>query len=128
MKHLWLVLVVGFFSACAGTPHERPDPIEDFVVVNELESVSSIRTYGTGQLQHARLNDSYLILESRREYYLLEYRTPCRDFSNDIVRPDIRRDANTISAGVDTYRGCVIGAFYPIDEGQAEELKQLAKK
>jgi hypothetical protein len=127
MNRLWWFCVLGLVSACAGTPHERPDPIEDFVVVNQLEEVSSIRTMGSQQLQHTRLNDSYLILESRRQYYLLEYRTPCRDLSNDIVRPDIRRDANTISSGVDTYRGCVIGAFYPIDEGQAEELKQIAK-
>lgn len=127
MKRLWMVCVLGLVSACAGTAHERPDPIEDFVVVNELESVGSIRTFGTQQLQHTRLNDSYLILESRRDYYLLEYRTPCRDLSSDIVRPDIRRDSSTISAGVDTYRGCVIGALYPIDEGQAEELKQIAK-
>lgn len=127
MNRLWIFCVLGLMSACAGTAHERPDPVEDFVVVNELESVSSIRTLGVSSMQHTRLNDSYLILEVRRDYYLLEYRTPCRDLSSDTVRPDIRRDSNNLSAGVDTYRGCVIGALYPIDQGQVEELKQIAK-
>ena len=118
-----LVLLVG----CASTgQEERINATKDFVEVNELEKVDKIRTYD--RIDQHVLNDRYVILSTRREQYLLEYSYTCREepFSSR-VRPDVRRDAAAIYADSDTFRGCRIGALYPISAEQAEELKSIGK-
>lgn len=127
MKRYASLLVLMFLAACATTgQEEKINAVKDFIEVNELEKVAKIRTFD--QLGQRVLNDRYVIVNTRRDQYLLEYSYPCRDdpFTRR-PKPDIRRDSTAIYAGSDTFRGCQIRALYPITEDQAEELKNIGE-
>lgn len=113
-----LVLAAG----CAATDEraEELDPIDDFIRANELEEVREVRSYD--QVNGTVINDYYVILETRRDQYLAAYARRCFQSRPGRVDPDYRRDAHVIRSGVDTYRGCRIGAIYKLDEAQAEEV------
>ena len=127
MKRYASLLVLMFLAACATTgQEEKINAVKDFIEVNQLETVNRIRTFD--QLGQRVLNDRYVIVNTRRDQYLLEYSYPCRD--DPLTRrpkPDFRRDSTAIYAGSDTFRGCQIGALYPITEDQAEELKNIGE-
>jgi hypothetical protein len=122
-----LVLVALFLGACATSESEedRPDAIDDFIHVSELEEVGSIRTME--QVRSDVLNDNYVIVTSGREQFLLAYRRPCPEVYDRTRHPDYRSDPRAIWADRDTFRGCRIKAFYPINEAQAAELEQIAQ-
>ncbi len=127
MKRYASLLVLMFLAACATTgQEEKINAVKDFIEVNELEKVAKIRTID--QLGQRVLNDRYVIVNTRRDQYLLEYSYPCRDdpFTRR-PKPDIRRDSTAIYAGSDTFRGGQIRARYPITEDQAEELKNIGE-
>ena len=128
MRRHVILFVLIFLSACATTgQEEKITAVTDFIEVNELESVDSIRTFFDHVDQHV-LNDRFVIVSTRKEQYLLEYPYPCReDPVTQRPRPDIRRDSTAIYAGSDTFRGCQIRAFYAITEDQAQELKNMGK-
>jgi len=113
-----LVLAAG----CAATDEadDELDPIDDFIRANELEEVREIRSYD--QINGTVINDYYVILENRREQYLVAYARRCFQSRPGRVDPDYRRDAHVIRSGIDTYRGCRIGEIYRLDEAQAEEV------
>ena len=123
MKHVAALIAGLFVVGCAANDDKRPDPVEDFIKVNELEDVKEIRTYD--RLDLFVMNDYYVIVSSRRDYYLLSYVARCRELPGGRVEPDVRRDGRVIRAGADTLRGCRIKSIYAIDEAQAEELRQI---
>ena len=106
MKRYASLFVLMFLAACATTgQEEKINAVKDFIEVNQLEKVNT-----------------------RRDQYLLEYSYPCReDPLTQRPRPDIRRDSSAIYARSDTFRGCQIGALYPISKDQAEELKNIGE-
>ena len=123
MKHVAALIAGLFVVGCAANDDKRPDPVEDFIKVNELEDVKEIRTYDS--LDLFVMNEYYVIVSSRRAYYLLSYVSRCWERPGGGVEPDVRRDGRVIRAGADTLRGCRIKSIYAIDEAQAEELRQI---
>lgn len=123
MKHVAALIAGLFVAGCAANDDKRPDPVEDFIKVNELEETREIRSFD--RLDLTVLNDYYVIVGSRADFYLLRYFSRCRELPSGRVAADVRRDANVIRAGADTLRGCRIKSIYAIDEAQAEELRQI---
>jgi hypothetical protein len=122
---LFVLLVVG---ACASNDeaHDEPSALEDFIAVNDLERVNSIRSFS--QLEQHVVNSMYVIVYTRQEQYLLTYNRAC-NVNYDMPggqQPDIRRDgAHVLYADSGTFRGCKIKEIYAITAAQAEELKHL---
>lgn len=116
-------------AACAA-PGDAEVPreelaIDDFIKVNELAELDKIRTMD--QLTARDVNDTYVIVSTRRQDYLLEYFSRCYPRDDGRVEPDIRRDSRALYPGIDTFRGCRIKALYELEPGQAEELREIAR-
>jgi hypothetical protein len=127
MKNYTLVIAAALLGACTATEpkDERPDAIDDFIHVSELEEVRRVRT--KDRVDQTVLNDNYVIVESGRETYLLSYLSPCPDVYDRRRQPDYRSDPNAIWVDRDTFRGCRIKAAYPITDAQVLELKEMAR-
>jgi len=125
MRFVATLLMLTVVAGCAANDERdnELDPIDDFIRANELEEVREIRSYD--QINGTAINDYYVILENRREQYLIVYARRCYQARPGLVEPDYRRDANVIRSGIDTYRGCRIGAIYKLDEAQAEEVRLI---
>lgn len=124
MNKTLFVLVTLFLGACAASDEEeRVDAYDDFIEVNDLEEVGSIRSFE--QFGQIVLDDRYVIVTTRKEQYLLAYSRRCSEFDDALRTPDVRSDPRALYARTDTFRGCRIKALYPISKAQAEELKEL---
>ncbi len=128
MKTPLLIAATLILAACASTAEDKDkdddvNAVRDFIEVSDLEAVGSIRT--VGQLGQTVLNDHYVIVTAQREQYLLEYAQRCRLYNDEPRRADVRSDPRHLYAKADTFRGCRIGAMYPISKEQAEELEAL---
>ena len=124
-----ITFVVAVLAACAA-PGDTEVPREelaivDFIEVNELAEMDKIRTMET--LTAKDVNDTYVIVSTRRQDYLLEYFSRCYPRDDGRIEPDIRRDSRALYPGVDTFRGCRIKALYELEPGQAEELREIAR-
>lgn len=129
MKKIVLLIICLATAGCASTD-EAEEPrketaVQDYIAVNELESASSIRTDGT--LSYYEINDTFLLVSTKRQDYLLEYFSRCIRYSEGRVEPDVRRDPRRIYAGADTFRGCRIKELYPLDPAQADELREIGE-
>lgn len=125
----FLLLLAAAVAACAA-PDERDGPrddtaIDDFIEVNELAAVDVVRT--RDQLVAREVNETFLIVSTRREDYLLEYFSRCTRRDDGRVEPDVRRDSRALYPGVDTFRGCRIKAIYELEPGQADELREIGR-
>jgi len=114
------------FGCAAQTEATATDAIDDFIVVSELEALESVRH--RGQFNHKIITEEYVVLTSRKDYYLVRFRRRCRELNENYVVPDIRYDRNKLRAGIDTIRGCRIDRLFAIDEAQAQELEILGKR
>lgn len=124
-----IVSLAVIMAACAA-PGDSEEPREeavivDFIEVNELAEVDKIRTME--QLMARDVNDTYVIVSTRRQDYLLEYYSRCYRRDDGRVEPDVRRDSRALYAGMDTFRGCRIKAMYELEPGQAEELREIGR-
>lgn len=124
-----LLLLAAALAACAA-PEERDGPrddtaIDDFIEVNELAAVDVVRT--RDQLVAREVNETFLIVSTRREDYLLEYFSRCYRRDDGRIEPDVRRDSRALYPGVDTFRGCRIKAIYELEPGQADELREIGR-
>ena len=124
-----IVFLATLVSACAapGDPEEprEESAIVDFIEVNELPQVDKIRTME--QLTARDVNDTYVIVSTRRQDYLLEYHSRCYRRDDGRVEPDVRRDSRALYPGMDTFRGCRIKALYELEPGQADELRDIGR-
>lgn len=129
MKLTLLLLGCLMLAACAATEESeesRTDTaVQDFVEVNELESLGSLRV--TDRLSFVEIDDKYVLVETRRRSHLLEYHSRCIQYSDGRVEPDVRRDPRRIYARADTFRGCRIKAIYALEPGQAEEVLEIGR-
>lgn len=126
MNRIMCLVAALLLCGCASNEEdERPDAIDDFIQVSDLEEVRVIRSMDTfGQRV---LNESYVILTTRKEQYLIAYPSPCPIAYDKRRSPDFRSDARAIYADRDTFRGCRIKAIYPISEAQAAELMEIGR-
>jgi hypothetical protein len=127
MRNYLLVIVALLIGACAS--HEKDDQIsdaiDDFIVVSELEEVPMIRSYH--QFDQKVLNEWYVIVHTKKDYYLLAYSQRCYIIYDTPRRPDRRMDPHAIYADTDTFRGCHIKSLYTLTEAQAAELMQIGR-
>lgn len=121
---LFAALGTALLQACA--PHQVAEEnvaIDDFIVVSELEPIRVIRY--RRHYHYTQLTEHYIVLKTRDDYYLVEFKRRCRELNMLPVTPDERYETNTLRSGVDTIRGCYIGRIFAIDKGQAEELENI---
>ena len=126
MKPSYIFPVMALLCGCATSSdsHIITDAVADFIQVAELTPEEAIRM--RRGYNYSVVSERYVILKTYRDYYLVEFVRDCREINDQLrVPPDYRYDANTLRARFDTIRGCRIAKLYPIEEGQAEELKTL---
>jgi hypothetical protein len=128
LKAYSTVLIVALLAGCANTAKEqgavaKNDAVEDYIIAAELPEVDMMRT--TDQLHHKVVTDHYIILTDRKSNHLITFKRRCWELREAEVTPDIRHDKNRLRSRFDTYRGCIIGAMYEINAGQAKELLDL---
>lgn len=112
-------------TGCATTEktvNEENDAVQDFIGLNNLTSVSSIRNFDNPG--HLNVNPRYVIAYVRKNQYLLQYAHDCRVAELETgTRPqDLRRRFGRLSVRTDTFLGCPVKSMYPITLAQAEEL------
>ena len=124
MQRIFAIAALMALGACATEPDPVLQAFEDFVEVGELQESKEIR-YGT-RLNYETLNEHYVLVKTRKAQYLVKFARRCAEL-NDMhrVTPDYRREAHVIRSKFDTIRGCRIEKIYPVNDGQAEELKSL---
>ena len=124
-RTLWITAATLLLAACAAKPPPvQNEAVEDFIIANELESLDRVRT--RDQDGWVAMNNRFVIYNSRRQSYLLEFRRECKALTNTYDKaPDLRLDQRTLRARVDTLRGCMISHIYPITRDQRTELKRL---
>ena len=130
MRASLLVVATLLLIACAAPDEKdgrREDTaITDFIEVNELVPVDAIRTLD--QLVGRKVNDTYYIVSTRKQDYLLEYYSPCMPrYDDGRVEPDRRQDARALYQRLDTFRGCRIKAIYAITPGQVDEVREIGR-
>jgi len=129
MRTSLLVVATLLLIACAAPDEKdgrREDTaITDFIEVNELVSVDAIRTMD--QLVGRKVNDTYYIVSTRKQDYLLEYYDRCMLRYDGSVEPDRRQDSRALYPRIDTFRGCRIKAIYAISPGQVDEVRDIGK-
>lgn len=129
MKITALLIASALLTACAALDDKEgrreETAIADFIEVNELTSVDSIRTLD--QLSSSNATDLYIIVTARREDFLLEYYSRCMKDFDGRVKPDIRQDSRALYPKIDTFRGCRIKAIYALEPGQADEIRALGR-
>ncbi len=129
MRRSICALLALSLAACAtqDEPSEM-DAVNDFIAVSELESVDAVRSMHP--YHYSVLTDRHIILKTRRESYLVQFRRRCRELNNTLsttITPDVRHERNVLRARFDTIRGCVIDQIFAIDDAHAQELKQLGE-
>lgn len=126
MRAILLTLASALLLACAAQQAtDTTTAVRDFIAVNELGEKNTIRI--TDQYSYSALNDTHIILTTRREHFLVQFRRRCRELEDSWATPDIRYDHNKLRARFDTIRGCRIEKIFPIDQAQAEELTHLGQ-
>ena len=130
MKKVMLLIAGLAVTACASTDEtedtrEEETAVQDYIEINELESVSSIRT--DNALSFREIDDRFLLVSNKRQDYLLEYFSRCIRYTDGRVEPDVRRDSRRIYAGADTFRGCRIKNLYSLEPAQADELREIGR-
>lgn len=127
MQQALTLLLITLLAACASSAQAPADnAVLDFIAVSELQPGDRVRTYG--QWHYDALSDRYVVLNTRKEKYLVEFRRRCHELEELAVTPDLRYQRNVLRARFDTIRGCTIERLYAIDDAQARELQQLIDK
>ena len=107
----------------ASTPAPDRDAVADFVAVRQLEQVEQVRkSVNDGW---SRVNDYYVVYETRRGSYHMQFGRRCSELEDTDVIADRRWDANKIRARFDTLRGCRIERIYVLTEAEVLELESI---
>lgn len=127
MMRLTTVISAALLFGCATqTGSTKSEAIADFIIVTELEPLDVVRL--RQQFNYEQLTEDYVVLTTRDDYYLVEFRRRCRELNQNEITPDLRHDRNRLRAGIDTIRGCRIERMFAIDKGQAEELEYIGNE
>jgi hypothetical protein len=123
------LLAIALLSACAAqdeTPtQDTEQAVRDFIDVRELAEADNMRTSNRDKWQ--KIDQNFIIYETSKETYLLEFVRRCFELDQYPVVPDERRSGNLVRARYDTVRGCRIAKLFPLTEGEVAELKAIGE-
>ena len=116
-------------SGCATQEREatqdEEQAVRDYILVRGLEEVDRIRSSNSDGWDE--LDEYFIIYDTRRNTYLVEFNRACYELNDNRVTPDLRREANTIRARSDTIRGCQVDKIFVLTEADVAELKSLGE-
>ena len=129
MNKRLLPIAVALLSACAAqeraATQDEEQAVRDYILVRGLSEVKEIRSTSDDSWHELDLN--FIIYETRREAFLVEFIRACYDLSDNRIVADKRWNLNTIDARFDTIRGCRIDKIYALTESDLAELKTLGE-
>lgn len=111
--------------ACAEMESRQNQALRDFIAVEQLPVQDEIRT--SNRDSREILNADFLIYKTKKQSYLIEFRSHCFDLIDNRVVPDRRWSSQTIRTHFETINGCAIRTAYALSDAQAEELIGLAE-
>ncbi len=124
-----LAIVAMLLSACAAQEEaptqDEEQAVRDYILVRGLPEVKEIRS--TSDDNWDELDAHFIIYETRRDAYLVEFVRACYELSDNRIVADKRWDLNTINARFDTIRGCRIDKIFALTESDVAELKTLGE-
>ena len=127
-KQLFAIMAM-LLSACAAqdeaATQDEEQAVRDYILVRGLPEVKDIRSSNNDRW--AELDLHFIIYETRRESYLVEFVRACYELFDSQVVADKRRDLNRINARFDTIRGCRIEKIFALTEADMAELKTLGE-
>jgi hypothetical protein len=116
-------------SACAAqeeaATQDEEQAVRDYILVRGLPEVKDIRSSNYDRWDD--IDPHFIIYETRRESYLVEFVRACYELYDSHVVADRRRDLNRINARFDTIRGCRIEKIFALTEADMTELKTLGE-
>jgi hypothetical protein len=124
-----LIIIIMMLSACASqdeaTTKDTEQAVRDFIKVRELAEADQMRTSSNDHWDEIDAN--FVIYETRREVFLLEFTRACYELDETRVVADQRNFGNTVRARFDTLRGCRIAKLYPLTEDEVAELEAIGE-
>ncbi len=129
MNRFIFAAAVMLLSGCAtqerAVTQDEEQAIRDYILVRGLEEVNRIRSSNRDSWDE--LDEYFIIYDTRRNTYLVEFNRACYELNENRVTPDLRREANTIRARSDTIRGCQVDKIFALTEADVAELKSLGE-
>ncbi len=129
MNRFVLTAAAMLVSGCAtqerAVTQDEEQAIRDYILVRGLEEVDRMRSSNSDSWDE--LDEYFIIYDTRRNTYLVEFNRACHELNENRVTPDLRREANTIRARSDTIRGCRIDKIFGLTEADVAELKSLGE-
>jgi len=126
---LAIMMLAMLLSACATkeevATQDEEQAVRDYILVRGLPEVKEIRS--TSDDSWDELDAHFIIYETRRDAYLVEFARTCYELYDSRIVADKRWDLNTINARFDTIRGCRIDKIYALTEADMAELKTLGE-
>ena len=116
-------------SACAAErdmrTQDEEQAVRDYIAVRGLEEADRLRSGSADRWEEIEAH--FVIYETRKDAFLIEFSRACYELSGSTVVADQRREKNTIRARFDTLRGCRIDKIFVLNEADVAELKSLGE-
>lgn len=129
MNKLILTLAAAVLASCAAPEetigNDKEQAIRDFVAVRQLAEVDKVRT--SNDDHYTELDPHFVIYETRRGDFLIEFSRACHELEESPVVADQRWDHNTMRARFDTLRGCRMAEIYALTEAEVAELEAIGE-
>ena len=119
------MLVSGCATQERAPTQDEEQAVRDYILVRGLEEVDRIRSSNSDGWHE--LDEFFIIYDTRRDTYLVEFNRACYELNDSRVTPDLRREANSIRARSDTIRGCQVEKIFVLTEADVAELKALGE-
>ena len=129
MNKLIFTAAAMLVSGCATQEREvtqdEEQAVRDYIQVRGLEEVGRIRSSSSDSWDE--IDEFFIVYDTRRNSYLVEFNRACYELNESRVTPDLRREANAIRARFDTIRGCQVDKIFALTEADVAELKALGE-